>query len=122
MDPILDSASALRIAERQRGDVTVLALSGAMLVDDGDLLFRKRVHELIDAGRVKIVIDLGGVASIDSSGVGMMVAKLNAVRASGGDVKLVHMTGRSLRLLVTMKILSVFETFDDEDAAVESFS
>ena len=122
MDPILDTTSALRISDRHVGDVTVLSLAGAMLVDDGDLAFRKRIHELIDAGRVKLVLDLGGITSIDSSGVGMMVAKLNTVRASGGDIKLVHMTSRSMRLLGTMKILSVFETFDDEDAAIASYA
>jgi anti-sigma B factor antagonist len=122
MDPILDSPSALRIDERRVGDVTVLSLTGALLVDDGDLAFRKRIHELTDAGRVKLVLDLGGITSIDSSGVGMMVAKLNSVRAAGGDIKLVHMTSRSLRLLGTMKILSVFATFDDEASAVASFS
>jgi anti-sigma B factor antagonist len=122
MDPILDSPSTLRIAERQVGDVTVLALSGAMLVDDGDRALRKRIHELLDAGRRKVVLDLGGVTSIDSSGVGMMVAKLNTVRDHGGDIKLVHMTGRSLRLLSTMKILEVFQTFEDEAAAIDSFS
>jgi anti-sigma B factor antagonist len=122
MDPILDSPSALRIDERRIGDVTVLSLTGALLVDDGDLAFRKRIHDLIDAGRVRLVLDLGGITSIDSSGIGMMVAKLNTVRAAGGDVKLVNMTSRSLRLLGTMKILSVFATFDDEASAVASFS
>jgi anti-sigma B factor antagonist len=121
MDPILDSPSTLRIAERQAGDVTILVLSGAMLVDDGDRALRQRIHDLLDAGRVNIVLDLAGVTSIDSSGVGMMVAKLNTVRDHGGDIRLLHMTGRSLRLLATMRILAVFRTFDDEDAAIGSF-
>ena len=121
MDPILDAVSTLRMAERQRGDVTVLDLSGSMHLDDGDLVFRKRIHDLIDGGHVKIVLDLGALTNVDSSGVGMLVAKLNTVRAAGGDIKLVHMTSRSLRLLATMKILTVFETFDDEDSAVRSF-
>ena len=122
MDPILDAHSKLRIAEREAGDVIVLALSGDMLVDDGDAMFRRKIHDLIDHGRLRIVVDLGGLASIDSSGVGMMVAKLNAVRAHGGDMKLARPSGRSVRLLATMKILDVFEVFDDEDAAVRSFA
>ena len=121
MDPILDAPSNLRIAERHDGDVTILALTGTLLVDDGELTLRKRIHELIDAGRTRIVLDLAGVTSIDSSGFGMMVAKLNTVRAHGGDIRLVHVTGRSLRLLSTMKILAVFRTFDDEAAAIASF-
>ena len=63
-----------------------------------------------------------GVAYIDSSGVGMMAAKLKQVRTQGGDVRLLHLTSRSQRLLGMMKLVTVFETFDDEQAAVRSFS
>jgi anti-sigma B factor antagonist len=114
--------SQLAIVERQEGDVTVLILSGQIVLDDGDLAFRRQVHELIDRGRVKIVVDLGGVTYIDSSGVGMIAAKLKTVRECGGDMKLVHVTSRSQRLLGVMKLLTVFETFEELDAAVRSFS
>ena len=120
MEPILDPPSTLRIAARHVGDVTVLALSGAMRVDDGDRELRQRIHQLLDAGRVRILLDLAQLDSIDSAGFGMIVAKLNTVRAAGGDMKLVHLTSRSLRLLTTMKLLAVFETFDDEEAAIRS--
>jgi stage II sporulation protein AA (anti-sigma F factor antagonist) len=111
----------LRIDERRIGDVTVLVLSGEMLVDDGDLALRQRIHALIEQRRVKILIDLAAVAHIDSAGVGMIVAKQKTVRDHGGDLKLLHLTTRSQRLLALMKIVSVFEAFDDEDAAVQSF-
>jgi anti-sigma B factor antagonist len=116
-----ETPAKLHIDERRLGDVTVLVLSGEMLVDDGDLALRQRIHELIEQGRVKIVIDLAAVAHIDSAGVGMIVAKQKTVRDHGGDLKLLHLTTRSQRLLALMKIVSVFEAFDDEDAAVQSF-
>jgi anti-sigma B factor antagonist len=116
-----ETPAKLQIDERRLGDVTVLVLSGEMLVDDGDLALRQRIHELIEQGRVKIVIDLAAVAHIDSAGVGMIVAKQKTVRDHGGDLKLLHLTTRSQRLLALMKIVSVFEAFDDEDAAVQSF-
>jgi anti-sigma B factor antagonist len=116
-----ETPAKLQIAERRLGDVTVLVLSGEMLVDDGDLALRQRIHELIEQGRVKIVIDLAAVAHIDSAGVGMIVAKQKTVRDHGGDLKLLHLTTRSQRLLALMKIVSVFEAFDDEGAAVQSF-
>ena len=116
------TASKLQIEERHTGDVTVLALSGEMLVDDGDLALRQRVHELLDQGRVKILIDLAGVTHIDSANVGMLVAKQKTVRERGGDVKLMHLTDRSQRLLALMKLVSVFEVFENEDEAVRSFS
>jgi len=116
------TASKLQIEERHTGDVTVLALSGEMLVDDGDLALRQRIHELLDQGQVKILVDLAGVTHIDSANVGMLVAKQKTVRERGGDVKLMHLTDRSQRLLALMKLVSVFEVFENEDEAVRSFS
>lgn len=117
-----EPASRLEISERRRGDVTLLVLSGEMLVDDGDVALRQRVHTLIDQGRLKIVVDLAGVTHIDSAGVGMIVAKQKTVRDLGGDVKLLHLTDRSQRLLALMKLAQIFEVFEDEDAAVSSFA
>ena len=116
------TASKLQIEERHTGDVTVLALSGEMLVDDGDLALRQRIHELLDRGQAKILVDLAGVTHIDSANVGMLVAKQKTVRERGGDVKLMHLTDRSQRLLALMKLASVFEVFENEDEAVRSFS
>lgn len=116
-----ETASKLLIEERRTGDVTVLALSGEMLVDDGDLALRQRIHELIDQGQVKILVDLAGVTHIDSAGVGMLVAKQKTVRERGGDVKLMHLTNRSQRLLALMKLVSVFEVFESEDEAIQSY-
>jgi len=113
--------SKLTIEERDAGDVTVLVLTGQMLLDDGDLAFRKRIHDLIDRGRTKVVLDLGGVTYIDSSGVGMLAAKLKTLKENGGDLKLLRLTRRSESLLGMLKLLIVFETFDNEAAAVRSF-
>ena len=116
------TVSKLQILERRIGNVTVLVLSGEMLVDDGDLALRQQVHELLDQGRDKILVDLAAVTHIDSAGVGMMVAKQKTVRDRGGDLKLLHLTSRSQRLLALMKLASVFEAFEDEDAAIGSFA
>lgn len=113
--------SKLRVEEREAGDVTILILSGEMLLDDGDLVFRKVIHDRVEKGRVKILVDLAGVTYIDSSGVGMMAAKLKTVRDSGGDIRLMHLTSRGQRLLSLLKLRSTFETFDDETLALRSF-
>lgn len=113
--------SKLTIEERNAGDVTVLVLTGQMLLDDGDLAFRKRIHDLIDRGVAKIVLDLGGVTYIDSSGVGMLVAKLKTLQEHGGNMKLLHLTRRAESLFGMLKLLIVFETFHDEAEAVRSF-
>jgi anti-sigma B factor antagonist len=114
--------SQLTIVERQADDVTILILTGSILLDDGDLAFGRLIRDLIDRGRVMIVVDLGGVTHIDSSGTGMLVAKLKSVREKGGDIRLLHVTMRGQRLLSVMKILTIFEIFDDEAAAVRSFT
>jgi anti-sigma B factor antagonist len=113
--------SELQIAEHTVGDVAVLTLTGKMLLDDGDLAFGRRIAECSGRGIVKIVVDLGGVTFIDSSGIGMLAAKLKHVRERGGDIRLVHLTSRSQRLLGTMKLMMVFESFETEAAAIKSF-
>jgi anti-sigma B factor antagonist len=114
--------SKLQIAAHQSGAATVLVLSGQMTVDDGDLVFRKTVNELVTAGQVKLVLDLSGVDYIDSSGIGMLVEKVNTVRGRHGDIKLVRLTRRTQSLLATLKLAMVFETFDDEETAVRRYA
>ena len=116
------SESKLQIAEHQTDDVTVLTLTGQILLDDGDLAFRRHIHDVLARGHKRIVIDLGGVTYIDSAGLGMMAGKAKTVREAGGDMKLVHLTGKTQRLLAMVKLLSTFEVFEDQASAVRSFS
>ena len=115
-------ASQLTIAEHEVDDVTVLTLTGQMLLDDGDLAFRKRIHELIDRDRVKIVLQLAGVTYIDSAGIGMIAGKLKSVRERGGDMKLANLSTRGQRIFGMAKLFLMFETFDTEAEAVRSFA
>ena len=119
---VLEPPSKLHIVERRIGDVTVLELVGEMTLDDGDLVFRWKIHELLEEGRLKILLDLGGVTKIDSAGVGMLVAKLNTAHEKHGDIKLLHLTSRSSRVFGMMKILTAFETLEDEAQAIQSFA
>src|SRR5262245_30028724 len=116
------SGSKLTITEREAGDVTILALTGAILIDDGDLEIKRRVHELMARDRFKLLIHLAGVTHMDSAGVGMLAAKAKTVRERGGDLKLLSPTPREQRLFHTMKLHLMFETFDDEEQAIQSFA
>ena len=118
---MLEPPSKLKIIERRIDDVTILELVGEMTLDDGDLVFRQKVHDLLDEGRIKILLELGGVTKIDSAGVGMLVAKLKTTREHHGDMKLLHLTSRSSRVFGMMRILTAFETLDDEAQAIRSF-
>ena len=115
-------SSKLRIAEKQVDDVTVLTLSGEITADDGDIAFGKYVDELIKRGHLKIVVNLAEVSYIDSAGVGMMVAEARILKQSGGLMKLSNLSGRSHRVLAMLKLKTVFEVFDDDAAALRSFS
>jgi anti-sigma B factor antagonist len=115
------SDSRLRIEERQTNGVTILVLAGEMLLDDGDLAFRRRIHDLIERGRVQILVDLADVTYIDSSGVGMMAAKLKTVREKGGDMRLIRLNSRGHRLFSVAKLHTAFEIFQDEAMALRSF-
>ena len=114
-------ASKLAIAEREVGDVTILTLSGQILVDDGDLAIKKKVLELIARGRMHVLLDLGDVSHIDSAGFGTIASKAMLMRNQHGDMKLLHVTPRTQRLIAMMKLNGTFETFDDEDEAIKSF-
>ena len=113
--------SKLTIAEREAGDVTILTLSGQILLDDGDLAFRRHIHDLVDRRRVNVVLELSGVTYIDSAGIGMVAAKLKTLREQNGDMKLLNLTTRGQRIFGIAKLHLLFETFDNEEAAVKSF-
>jgi anti-sigma B factor antagonist len=118
---VSEKESKLGIEERQAGDVIVLSLTGEITLDDGDLKFGRRIDQLLNKGQHKILVDLAGVTYIDSAGVGMMAFEYKAVRAKGGALKLLSLTGHSHRLLAMMKLMTVFEVFQDEALAMRSF-
>lgn len=111
----------LQIADRTVNGVTILDMQGRLVLDETDL-FRRRVEDLIRDNRLRIVLNLKGVTYIDSAGVGMMVAKYLSVRRRGGDLKLLHLSPRSHRVMTITHLLTVFEAFDSEDQAVAAFA
>lgn len=116
-----DVMPTLRIAERIVGDVTILDMTGRLVLDQGDAAFRDHITDLLARGQRQIVLNLQNVSYIDSAGVGVMVAKMLSVRRAGGDMKLLHLTARSNRVMTITKLLTVFEAFNDEQEAVRSF-
>lgn len=113
--------SKLQIDVRETEGVTVLTLTGQMLLDDGDLLFGRRINDLVSRDRVKVLVDLAAVTAIDSSGVGMMVAKLKDLRKRGGDMRLLRLTSAGHRLFNVLRLKTTFEVFDDEAMAMRSY-
>jgi anti-sigma B factor antagonist len=110
-----------KFVERRVADVIVLVATGEMLLDDGDLAFKEKIHQLVARGDVRVVLDLARVRHIDSSAVGMIVAKARLLRSQNGDLKLARLTPRIRNLLTMFKLLGMFQIFDDDRTAVRSF-
>ena len=110
------------IEERAAGDVTILDLTGRMALGDGDEILRDKVNSLTMQGRKRIVLNLAAVPYIDSAGLGEIVRTYTTVSRQGGSLKLLGLTKRITDLLSITKLLTVFETYDNEADAVRSFS
>jgi len=111
----------MQITERAVGDVTILALEGRLVLDEGDVALRDYINRIVDQGRVKIVLDMQNVTRLDSAGIGMLVSKFLTSYRKGGSVKLLHLTIRGDHLLHITKLHTVFEIFDSEEEAIRSF-
>jgi anti-sigma B factor antagonist len=112
---------SLDIREREREGVIILDLSGRLTVGDEVSKFRERMHQLIDAGRRNIVLNMEKVDYVDSTGLGAMVMCFTTLQRAGGKVRLLNLTRRSIELLVMTKLTTIFEVFNDEQNAVNSF-
>jgi anti-sigma B factor antagonist len=112
----------MEIAERTAGEVTILDVTGKMTLGEGDEILKDKVHSLSLQGRKKIVLNLAGVPYIDSAGLGEIVRTYTTVSREGGSLKLLGLTKRITDLLSITKLLTVFETYDNEADAVRSFS
>ena len=102
----------LKIVEQRAADVTILRLAGSIEIDDGDAVLRDHVNRLVEAGRIHLVLDLKDVVILDSTGIGVLVAKYLTVKRRGGTIKLLHLTDRTQRLLQITKLATVFEIFE----------
>jgi len=111
----------MKITERTINDVTVLDLDGNLALE-GYAQFRNQVNATIDAGARKLIINLAGVAYMDSSGLGEIISCYISLRRVDGHVRLLHLSDRLQYLLAITKLNGVFETFDSEPAAVSSFT
>jgi anti-sigma B factor antagonist len=111
----------MQIEERVVGDVTILVLSGRLVLDEGEIPLRQRVDRLVGEGRIKIVLDMRGVTRIDSAGIGMIVSTFLTTFRHQGRLKLLHLTDRGGHLMYVTKLSTVFEIFDSEEAALRSF-
>ncbi len=112
----------MQIHEREANGVTILDIHGKLTLGEGDELLRDKVNSLVHQGRKKILLNLSEVPYIDSAGLGEIVRTYTTVSRQGGSLKLLNLTKRIQDLLSITKLLTVFETFENEKDAVKSFA
>ena len=111
----------LSIRERQAGDVTILDLEGKITIGEGSVSLRSAIRRLIEEGKKKILLNLAGVGYVDSSGIGELVSSYTTINREGGQLKLLKLTQKIKDLLTITKLLTVFDVYDDEAQALNSF-
>ena len=111
----------MKIDVRNRDGVVILEPKGKITIGVGDVALREAVHQQIEAGQKKILINMAGVTTIDSSGVGELVSTYTSVNNRGGKLKLENLPPKVNDILQITQLITVFEVFDDEDEAVQSY-
>lgn len=111
----------LEVNERQAGDVTILDMNGSVRMGEGSVALRNAIRGLVEQGKQKILLNLGGVKNVDSSGIGELIANYTTVSRNGGQLKLLNLTEKIRNLLVITKLLTVFDSYDNEAEALNSF-
>ena len=111
----------MKANNRQMDGVTVVDMSGRITLGEGSVILRDTVRDLLSKGSKKILLNLGDVTYIDSSGIGELVSAFTSVRNQGGELKLLNLTKKVHDLLQITKLYTVFDIKDDETTAIKSF-
>ncbi len=113
----------MELEQRIAGDVAIIKVTGDITLNKGgDVLLKDKVQSLLQQGHKHLLVDLSGVSYVDSAGLGELVQAYATTKTRGGALKLLNVTKRLRDLLVVTKLLTVFETFDDEASALASFT
>lgn len=112
---------SLKINKREADGITVVEMSGRLTLGDATVQLRETMRGLLESGKKKIVLNLGEVGYIDSSGLGELVSNFTTVKNQGGELKLASLTQKVNDLLTVTKLYTVFEVHNDEAAAIQSF-
>jgi anti-sigma B factor antagonist len=112
---------SVKLATRQVGDVTVMDVAGRITLGEGSSVLRNALRDLVSKNQKKILLNLGEVSYIDSSGIGELVSGFTTVTNGGGALKLLNLNKRVKDLLQITKLYTVFDVHEDEASAIRSF-
>jgi anti-sigma B factor antagonist len=111
----------IQMTERQVGDVTLVDLSGKLTTDHEATRLKDKINSLVQQQRNRVVINLADVSYIDSGGLGQLVSCYSSVAKTNGGLKLLHVSRKNHDLLAITRLVTIFDTFDSEDEAIQSF-
>jgi anti-anti-sigma factor len=111
----------MKTTSRNVDGIEILSLQGKITIGSGDVQLRDLIAQCLSDGKNNILLDMSGVSTIDSSGIGELVGSFTTVTNRGGRLKLLHLPGKVTDLLQVTQLITVFEVHDDEAAAVASF-
>lgn len=113
---------SMKVQTRQVDGITILDLSGRITLGEGSVTIRDTVRNVLATGSNKILLNLGAINYIDSSGIGELVSAFTTVRNGGGELKLLNLTKKVHDLLQITKLYTVFDIKDDEASAISAFT
>lgn len=113
---------SMKASNRQVDGVNIVDMSGRITLGEGSVVLRDTIRDLVGKGQKKILLNLGDVTYIDSSGIGELVSAFTAVRREGGELKLLNLTKKVHDLLQITKLYTVFDIKDDEASAIKAFN
>jgi len=113
---------SVKLTTRQVGDVTVIDVAGRITLGEGSSVLRDAMRDMVSKNQKKILLNLGDVSYIDSSGIGELVSGFTTVTNSGGALKLLNLNKRVKDLLQITKLYTVFDVHEDEAGAIRSFA
>jgi len=112
----------MKLSTRKTGNVVIIDIEGKVVLGEGDVEVKKTVDDLLNRGNKKFILNLAKVPYLDSAGLGEIIRCYTTLRKSGGNFKLLSPNRRIVDLLTITKLLDVFDSYDNESAAVASFS
>ena len=118
---VAETLPRMKISTRKVEDVTLVDISGHIVLGPETGLLRSTVHDLVSRGDKKIILNLADVSYIDSSGLGELIASYTTVRNQGGQLKLLNLTKKVQDLLLVTKLYTIFDVKESEYLAIKSF-
>ena len=111
----------MKATTRTADGVEIITLQGKITIGSGDTQLREVITNVVNEGKNRILLDLSGVTTIDSSGIGELVGSYTTVTNRGGKLKLLHLPAKLNELLHVTQLITVFEVYENESEAMASF-